>query len=571
MPALRIGEILVAEGVLTEAAVNRALGYQRVSGEHIKLGTILLNWDLLAEEGLLQALARFHRVDPAPWSLLSAAPIPVTRRIPPAMAIRLGAFPFLETRTAVHVAFVEPSNLSAADEVSSVTNKKVLPAVALEIRVLQAHQKFYGRHIPLEYRSIVQKLERRTTTTTKLPNGQKTVDFRVPDLEEAERIGGGRTPPPPPGIRNPPMDLGRPPMEWGTQRPSSTSIRVSRGLADTELDRDSFPTIEIPEMPRLNPPPASDPLSDTNPLSASAVARKRSLSDTNPGGKVRPVSTPASSDPSAPEDDTQPKRMSHPSTSQSGAGLEHPEPAEIMDSTDFHPDPPAPPPTPPQPRRNVLPTGAGEGDLDDTLPRGAVAHLAPRGSIEDMWRPAVEDRAAEEEPSEGVAPRAWAPTAADIEASVGEARNRDEIGQVALETFLVNLPRVVLFGCGKSAITGWQGRGESVTPEFVASLRIPLFEDTVFASILASGVPHFGPLEQVHWPPQLAQSLGEKAPDCAVFPIRVLEGIAAFLYVDRLGAPMHYEDFAIVARAAAATANAFARFLLRRNTTAPVG
>lgn len=486
MPALRIGEILITEGVLTEAAVNRALGYQRVSGERVKLGTILLNWDLLAEEGLLQALARFHRVEPVPWSVLSAAPIQVTRLISSAMAIRLGAFPFAETKTAIRVAFVEPSNLAAADEVSAVTNKRVIPAIALEIRLLQAHHKFYGRHIPLEYRSIVEKLERRTTKT-KLPDWQKTLDFRLPDLDDAEKTDGRPVPPPPPGTRNPPMDLGRVPLELGPGRPGSTSIRVSRGLADTEVDRDAVPTIDIPEMQKLNPPPAADRLSDTHPV-----------------GPAPPALKPASPDKALPE--------------------------------------------------------------DDTLPRDAAALLASRDWVEDMWRPAAEESPADE----AAVSRMWTPPAAEIEASIGEARTREEIGQVALETFLVKLPRVVLFGCGKSAVTGWQGRGEAVTAEFVSSLCIPLSEDTVFASILASGVPHFGPLEQVRWPPELAERLGERAPDCAVFPIRILDGIAAFLYADRLGEPMHYEDFAIVAGASAATANALARFLLRRNSAAPV-
>jgi hypothetical protein len=534
VPALRIGEILIAEGVLTEAAVNRALGYQRVSGEHVKLGTILLNWDLLAEEGLLQALARFHRVEPASWSVLSGAPVQATRLIPPAMAIRLGALPFAETRTAVHVAFVDPSNLAAVDEISAVTNRRVIPAVALEIRLLQAHQKFYGRHIPLEYRSIVQKLERRTTRT-KLPDWQKTVDFRLRDLEEAERTGGRPTPPPPPGIRNPPMELGRAPLEHGPRRPGKTPIRVSRGLGDAEVDRDAAPAIEIPEMPKLNPPPADDPLSDTNPLSASAVARER-LSDTHPIGPASQASKSPPPDQAPTDDDTQPKRT--------GA-----------------------PPAPPQLARTVLPTSRAEGDLDDTMPRGAAAHLTIEGSVADMWRPAPEE---DNQAEQAATSRMWNPSAAEIEASIGESRTREEIWTVALETFLVNLPRVVLLGCGKSAVTGWQGRGESVTAEFVSSLRIPLSEDTVFASILASGVPHFGPLEQVQWPPGLAERLGEKAPDCAVFPIRILDGIAAFLYADRLGAPMHYEDFAIVARASAATANALSRFLLRRNSTAPV-
>jgi hypothetical protein len=183
-----------------------------------------------------------------------------------------------------------------------------------------------------------------------------------------------------------------------------------------------------------------------------------------------------------------------------------------------------------------------------------------------MWQPAAQENA----PDEEVASRMWTPSASEIEASLGEARTRDEIGHVALETFLVDIPRVLLMGCGKSAVTGWQGRGEGVTPDLIAELRIPLSEESVFATIQGCGVPHFGPLDAGQWPAELAQRLGDRPPDCAVFPIRILDGIAAFLYADRLGEPMHYEDFAVIARASAATANALTRFLLRRNTTAPV-
>lgn len=170
MAARRIGEILVAEGLLTETAVNRALSLQRGFGAHIKLGTILLNRDPFAEDGLLQALARHYRVEAASWSALSAAPSEVTRLIPPAMAIRLGAFPYAATTTSVHIAFVDPSNLGA-QELSAVANRLVIPAVALEIRLLQAHQKFYDRHIPVEYRSIVERIEQHAMKT-KLPDWQ---------------------------------------------------------------------------------------------------------------------------------------------------------------------------------------------------------------------------------------------------------------------------------------------------------------------------------------------------------------------------------------------------------------
>jgi hypothetical protein len=163
----------------------------------------------------------------------------------------------------------------------------------------------------------------------------------------------------------------------------------------------------------------------------------------------------------------------------------------------------------------------------------------------------------------------WAPSATEIEASLGEARTRGEIGHVALETLLADIPRVLLLGCGKAEITGWQGRGEDLTAESIAAIRIPFEQSNVFAAVRTSGVPHFGPLEGMQWPQALAERLGEKAPDCAVFPIRILDGTAAFLYADRLGEPLHHEDFAVIARAAAATANALARFLLRRSNPAP--
>ena len=59
----RIGELLIAEGILSEGAVRSALGFQRHTGEPFRLGTILLDRDLLAEESLLKALSAIHRFD----------------------------------------------------------------------------------------------------------------------------------------------------------------------------------------------------------------------------------------------------------------------------------------------------------------------------------------------------------------------------------------------------------------------------------------------------------------------------------------------------------------------------
>lgn len=156
----RIGELLVADGVVSEMAVQSALGFQRHTGEPFRLGTILLDRDLLPEEHLLRALSSIHRCDYVTWADLLKAPPHIVRLLPERAAVRLAAIPYALEGRGVRVAFKNPSNLAAVDEVSAVTNRPVVPAVLSEVRLLQAFNLFYGRAIPIEFRGVLQKLER---------------------------------------------------------------------------------------------------------------------------------------------------------------------------------------------------------------------------------------------------------------------------------------------------------------------------------------------------------------------------------------------------------------------------
>lgn len=156
----RIGELLVADGVVSEKAVQSALGFQRHTGEPFRLGTILLDRDLLDEENLLRALAAIHRCDYVTWADVLKAPPQVVRLLPERAAVRLAAVPYALEGRGVRVAFKNPSNLAAVDEVSAVTNRPVIPAVISEVRLLQAFHLVYGRPIPIEFRGVLHKLER---------------------------------------------------------------------------------------------------------------------------------------------------------------------------------------------------------------------------------------------------------------------------------------------------------------------------------------------------------------------------------------------------------------------------
>ena len=150
----------MADGVVSEKAVQSALGFQRHTGEPFRLGTILLDRDLLDEDNLLRALAAIHRCDSVTWAEILKASPQVVRLLPERAAVRLAGVPYALEGRGIRVAFKNPSNLAAVDEVSAVTNRPVIPAVISEVRLLQAFHLFYGRPVPIEFRGVLHKLER---------------------------------------------------------------------------------------------------------------------------------------------------------------------------------------------------------------------------------------------------------------------------------------------------------------------------------------------------------------------------------------------------------------------------
>ncbi len=494
MGVRRIGELLVAEGLLPESAIHRALGFQRLSGERIKLGSILLDWDLLAEEALLATLSKHYRCPSVDWAALSAASIEAVRMLPRAQAIRLGAIPFEGDKGTLRVAFLDPSNLAVMDEISAITGKRVAPHVTTEVRLMQAHQKFYGRHIPGAFRTILQKLGRRATRT-RGPAPIAAVDFRAPDLVAS----------------------------------SGTAVPVA---AASELE-----SLSLPEMPLF--PDAAAPMPEPPPRPETA---RMDPVVPMPAEPALALPAPPRVRPAAEHDD--PIRSGEdPLTEWVGEAL-----------ASFQQDRPS----------SGSSSTAARAEASAAKANAVASAPSSEEVASGMWNaPARPEEDDEDEVARGM----W--TADDEPPRLWEARSREEIGDAVLQNALTHLPRVVLFGSGKTTISGWRGRAPDVSDEDLAAVRIPLNARSVFATVLATGAPHFGPVERSDWPAPLGSVLGKEPPDCAVFPIRVFDGVAAFLYADRAGQPMQYTDFALIARAAASTANVLARFL-HRSSAAPV-
>ena len=166
MPPPRLGERLVAEGLLSPAAISRALGFQKLAAPRVKLGSILLTWDLIDEASLLQALAALHRCEAVTGEMLATAPLDIVRLLPASHAVRLNAIAYGLTPSRIRVAFVNPSDLGAIDEVAALTGHACQPGVVTELRLLQAHRRFFGRAMPFELRPVVPRLEPTRATRT---------------------------------------------------------------------------------------------------------------------------------------------------------------------------------------------------------------------------------------------------------------------------------------------------------------------------------------------------------------------------------------------------------------------
>jgi hypothetical protein len=123
-----------------------------------------------------------------------------------------------------------------------------------------------------------------------------------------------------------------------------------------------------------------------------------------------------------------------------------------------------------------------------------------------------------------------------------------EIGEIALSRVPLEFPRAILFMSGPDGLTAWRSRGVDV-PGF-EMVRVSSADPSVLGIVQQTGTPHFGRVDDELWPQVLSRAL-DGPPPCAVFPVHFAGAVAALVYADRRGAPMRFEDTALLARAAA--------------------
>ncbi|MFP2931456.1 pilus assembly protein PilB [Pyxidicoccus sp. 3LG] len=130
---MRLGELLVLRGLLTEGQLATALAYQSRWGG--RLGEALVSLRMVDPEALRRALASLLRVPFVRGEQMAQVPAGVVRSVPAWVLTRFGVCPLRVERQGargiLYVATWQPENLTQLDELSFITNLSVRPVLAL--------------------------------------------------------------------------------------------------------------------------------------------------------------------------------------------------------------------------------------------------------------------------------------------------------------------------------------------------------------------------------------------------------------------------------------------------------
>jgi type IV pilus assembly protein PilB len=136
----RLGDLLVAEGLITADQLRSALGDQK--GKADKLGSILVRQGALTEEQLIGFLSRQYGI-PSITLVNLDVDAETLRLVPAHIAKKYEVLPVKRIGGTLTLAMSDPTNVFALDDIAFMTNLQILPVVAPQAAIRKALDRAY--------------------------------------------------------------------------------------------------------------------------------------------------------------------------------------------------------------------------------------------------------------------------------------------------------------------------------------------------------------------------------------------------------------------------------------------
>jgi type IV pilus assembly protein PilB len=136
----RLGDLLVAEGLITDVQLKQALAEQK--GKTDKLGSVLVKLGFITEEQLIGFLSRQYGI---PSITLDKIEIDADtlKLVPTAIALKYEVLPVKRIGGTLTLAMADPTNVFALDDIAFMTNLQILPVVAPQAALRKGIEKYY--------------------------------------------------------------------------------------------------------------------------------------------------------------------------------------------------------------------------------------------------------------------------------------------------------------------------------------------------------------------------------------------------------------------------------------------
>jgi type IV pilus assembly protein PilB len=138
---LKIGELLVKEGLINQQALEKALQEQKSSG--YRVGYNLVKLGFVNEVELTRMLARQYRMPAVDLTNFEVDPR-IAKLIPSELAQRHLVLPLKREGRTLTVAMADPSDLGVIDDLKFITRYDIFPVIAGEYTLRNAVDKYYG-------------------------------------------------------------------------------------------------------------------------------------------------------------------------------------------------------------------------------------------------------------------------------------------------------------------------------------------------------------------------------------------------------------------------------------------
>jgi type IV pilus assembly protein PilB len=139
-PNRRLGDLLVAEGLITPDQLKQALAQQK--GKADKLGAVLVRLGFISEEQLIGFLSRQYGIPSITLNNLDVD-ADTLRLVPVTIARKYDVLPVKRINSTLTLAMADPTNVFALDDIAFSTNLQILPVVAPQAAIRKGIDQLY--------------------------------------------------------------------------------------------------------------------------------------------------------------------------------------------------------------------------------------------------------------------------------------------------------------------------------------------------------------------------------------------------------------------------------------------